>query len=223
MKVKSWKTIRAKTLLLQPNRLLQRLYPRALWRFSSREKILYLTFDDGPVPLTTWVLDQLRLHEIKATFFCVGENILKHPEIFDRIKSEGHLVANHTMHHVKGFKLTTRDYLAEVEACEKITGSKYFRPPYGQLRLSQYRALIRREFKIVMWDVISYDYEKISPQQCLANVTRHAREGSVILFHDNIKAEANLKAVLPKVLQHYSQEGFKFKTLNHAAAGYLDL
>ena len=214
MKSRSWKTIRAKTLLLQPNRLLQRLYPRAVWRFASREKNIYLTFDDGPVPLTAWVLDQLRLHDAKATFFCVGDNILRHPEIVERTKTEGHFIANHTMHHVKGFRLTTREYLEEVEACEKLTGTKFFRPPYGQLRASQYRALLKRNYRIVMWDVISYDYESITPQQCLANVLRNAREGSIILFHDNSKAENNLKMTLPQVLQHFKLRGFQFKTLN---------
>lgn len=216
MKNRSWKTIRAKTLLLQPNRLLQRLYPRAIWRSDSREKNIYLTFDDGPVPLTGWVLDQLLLHEAKATFFCVGDNILRHPEIFERIKNEGHFIANHTMHHVKGFRLTTREYLEEVEACEKLTGTGFFRPPYGQLRASQYRALLKRNYRIVMWDVISYDYENITPQRCLANVLRNFREGSIILFHDNSKAENNLKMTLPQVLLHLKQKDFQFKTLNYS-------
>lgn len=213
MKNRGWKNIRAKTLLLQPNRLLQRLYPRALWRSITREKIIFLTFDDGPVPLTEWVLDQLLLANAKATFFCVGDNILKFPLIFERIKREGHFIANHTMHHVKGFKLNTRDYLAEVEQCERLTGTKIFRPPYGQLRASQYHALLKRQFRIVMWDVISYDYENITPQQCLNNVLRNAKEGSVVLFHDNVKAEINIKATLPSVLQHFKDKGFQFQAL----------
>lgn len=181
-----------------------------------------LTFDDGPVPLTEWVLDQLQAHGVKATFFCVGDNILKHPAIFERIKAEGHLVANHTLHHVKGFRHTTAAYLSEVDACEQLTGTRYFRPPYGQLKVSQYRALLKRGFKIVMWDVISYDYEKILPLQCLTNVLKHAREGSVLLFHDNIKAENNLRFTLPKILSHYQEKGFQFKTLAEAER-YLDL
>lgn len=216
MKKKAWQTIRTKALLLQPNRLLQRLYPKAIWRSKSADKIIYLSFDDGPIELTEWVLDELNKYHAKANFFCVGDNVIKHPKTFERVMTEGHLVGNHTYHHVKGFKHTVASYMKEVEACHKLVQSPYFRPPYGQLRKSQYQALLKRKFKIVMWDVISYDYEKISPEKCLQNVLKNTREGSILLFHDNVKAEHNLRFVLPKVLAYFEQKGFSFRRLDSA-------
>lgn len=183
---------------------------------NTNEKIIYLTFDDGPIPgLTEWVLDELKKYDAKATFFCVGANILKHESIFERIKKEGHLVANHTMFHTKGFKNTVRDYLREVEDCKKLVGNKLFRPPYGQLKRSQYRALHKRGYNIVFWDVISYDYEKISPQACLQNTTKNTRNGSIVLFHDNVKAEKNLRYALPLFLKHFANLQFQFKALEN--------
>lgn len=201
--------------LIQPNALLRKLYPKALWKIDTKEKIIYLTFDDGPIPgLTEWVLDELKLHNAKATFFCVGDNILKHPAIFERIKTEQHTVANHTMHHVKGFKNNVKDYLSEVEDCRALVGNNLFRPPYGQLRRAQYKALLDKKIEIVFWDVISYDYETIKPEKCLNKVLKATKEGSIVLFHDNIKAEKNLRYTLPLFLKHFATLHFKFKALN---------
>ena len=184
--------------------------------------MIYLTFDDGPIPgLTEWVLDELKLYNAKATFFCVGDNVHRNNGIFHRVKSEGHTVANHTMYHLKGFQNTTKDYLVEVEACEQLTQSRLFRPPYGQLKRSQYRALIEAGYHIVFWDVISYDYEKIPEQECLKNVMDHTRNGSIVLFHDNKKAEKNLKYALPVFLKHFSEQGYEFRGLASTGSAVL--
>ena len=190
------------------------MYRKAVWNFPRTDRIIYLTFDDGPVPgLTEWVLDELRDKKASATFFCVGENIRRHPDLFERIKSEGHTVGNHTMTHTKGFKSSVPAYLREAEECAELVGNRLFRPPYGQLKRGQYKALIQKGFRIVLWDVISYDYERINEKRCISNVLRHTRNGSIVLFHDNVKAENNLKYTLPLFLSHFSQQGYEFKSL----------
>ena len=193
---------------------MRRLYPGAIWRLNSEEKNIYLTFDDGPVPvLTEWVLDELKKYNAKATFFCVGSNILKHKAVFERVKAEGHAIGNHTMCHIKGFRNNVKDYLEEVEACRNLVGNYLFRPPYGQLKRSQYKALKDRGYKIIFWDVISYDYEKINEQDCLNNVLNNCKNGSIVLFHDNVKAEKNLRYALPLFLKHFANLQFQFKVL----------
>lgn len=201
-------------LLIQPRAFLKRIYPAAVWKVDTTQKIIYLTFDDGPIPIITdWVLDELNKYNAKATFFCVGNNILKYPAVFERIKKEGHLAANHTMSHCKGFKNTVKSYLDEVDGCKEMVGNDLFRPPYGQLKRSQYKALKQRGYKIILWDVISYDYEGISEQQCLKNVTNNTKEGSIVLFHDSVKAEKNLRHTLPLFLKHFASLQFQFKAL----------
>lgn len=203
-----------KLFLIQPRALMKRIYPRALWNFARGRNNIYITFDDGPIPgLTPWVLDELKKWDAKATFFCVGDNIKKHPEIFKRIKEEGHRVANHTMHHPRGFRHGVRAYLKEVEECRKLVNNNLFRPPYGQLSRAQYRALKKKGYRIVLWDVISYDYEKIKPEACANNVIKNAKAGSIVLFHDNVKAEQNVRYALPAFLEHFSSQGFQFKPL----------
>lgn len=202
--------------LLQPKRALKLLYPKAIWNVKTEEKNLYLTFDDGPIPgLTEWVLDILKQYNVKATFFCVGNNIEKHPELFKRIKEEGHLVGNHTFNHVKGFKTKTADYIDNTLKCEALTKTKIFRPPYGQLKRPQYKKLLEHGYKIVMWDVISYDYEKIGPEQCFLNVKKNVKKGSVILFHDNVKAEKNIKYALPLTIEYFLKLNYNFVTLSY--------
>lgn len=201
-------------LLIQPNKLIRSLYPKATWNIKTKQPTLYLTFDDGPVPgLTEWVLDTLKENKAKATFFCVGENIVKHPQIFKRIKAEGHTVANHTYNHVKGFKLKLKDYIQNTAKCEALTKTKLFRPPYGQLKKSQYKMLIKQGYKIIFWDVISYDYEDISEKQCFKKVRKNAKNGSIILFHDNKKAKDNLKYALPRTIEHFSKLNYNFAAL----------
>ncbi|MES2680795.1 MAG: polysaccharide deacetylase family protein [Bacteroidota bacterium] len=202
-------------LLIQPKSILKKFYPKAVWNLGRTEKTIYLTFDDGPIPgLTEWVLEELHKYQAKATFFCVGANILRQPQIFEKIKLQGHVVANHTMNHIKGFKNNVADYMKEAEECKKLIGNNLFRPPYGQLKRGQYKALTDRGYRVILWDVISYDYENITPENCSRNVINNARNGSIVLFHDNLKAEINLKHTLPLFLAHFSERGFQFKTLD---------
>jgi peptidoglycan/xylan/chitin deacetylase (PgdA/CDA1 family) len=191
-----------------------KVYPKAIWHIKTKEPIIYLTFDDGPIPgLTEWVLDILKEHSIKATFFCVGDNIQKNPRIFKRILSEGHSVGNHTYNHIKGYKTKTVDYLKNVRKCESLTRTRIFRPPYGQLKPKQYSRLIKLGFKVVLWDVISYDYEKIPKKECFKNVKNNIVPGSIVLFHDNLKAEKNLKYALPKTIEHFLKLNYNFAAL----------
>ncbi len=190
------------------------MYPKAIWRATTTSPTIFLTFDDGPIPgLTEWVLDTLKTYNVKATFFCVGENITKNEAIFNRIIQDGHTVGNHTYNHIKGFKTKTDDYLENTEKCEQYTNSKLFRPPYGQLKKSQYRTLLERGYKIIMWDVISYDYEKITPEACFKNVQKNVKNGSIVLFHDNIKAEKKIKYALPKTIEFFLKLNYKFEAL----------
>lgn len=201
---------------IQPKKSFRLLYPKATWKIENSAKAVYLTFDDGPVPgITEWVLDELKKYRIHASFFCVGDNIVKNPDIFNRIQAEGHTVGNHSFNHIKGFKNTIKDYLENIEKCEKLTKSKIFRPPYGQLKIGQYKKLLVSGYKIVMWDVISYDYANIKPQQCLKKVTDNVKEGSIVLFHDNPKAEKNLKFTLPKTIEHFLKLDYSFLPLPH--------
>jgi peptidoglycan/xylan/chitin deacetylase (PgdA/CDA1 family) len=201
-------------LLVRPPQLLRSLYKGSLWRMDKKEAIIYLTFDDGPIPeLTPWVLDILKEYDVKATFFCVGDNIAKNPTIFDRILEEGHQIGNHTYNHVKGWELTNANYLDNVEKCQILTKTNLFRPPYGRIKKNQFKA-INKDYKVVFWDVLSYDYDKMtSPKKCLDNSIKYTRNGSVIVFHDNIKAQKNLKFALPQYIEHFLKLNYKFAVL----------
>lgn len=202
-------------LLIQPRAIFRKLYPGAVWKIPTDKNEIYLTFDDGPIPgITEWVLDELQKYNAKATFFCVGANIEKYPAIFDRILREGHQVANHTMSHIKGFKKNVSEYLEEANKCRNLVKNSLFRPPYGQLKPNQYKALKSNGYKVVFWDVISYDYEQISSENCLQKVMTNTVRGSIVLFHDSKKAEKNLRYVLPLYLKHFANLQFSFKALN---------
>lgn len=190
------------------------LYPDALWSGNPDGNRVYLTFDDGPVSqVTPWVLDVLRDYDIRATFFCVGENIIRHTKIFDRLIAEGHLVGNHSYNHLKGWKTANEIYFENIARCEELTQTGLFRPPYGKMRLSQYNSLKTR-FKIIMWDVLSYDFEKrLQPEKCLQNVVRNTKAGSIVLFHDHEKAFTNLKYALPRAIENLTNRNFIFDTL----------
>ncbi len=192
-------------------RFIQRLYPERIWAFSRKENAVYLTFDDGPIPaVTPWVLDELKKHNAKATFFCIGENVKKYPALFERIIAEGHAVGNHTHNHLNGWKTNTSTYVANTLLAEKVINSKLFRPPYGKITSKQAKTLQQKGFKIVMWDVISYDYNtSISEEKCLQNVLKNIKPGSIVVFHDSLKAEKNLRYVLPKVLEFISERRWK--------------
>ncbi len=198
------------------------LYPALTWRMPSTTNELFLTFDDGPVPgPTEFVLDTLQQFSAKATFFCIGDNVQKHPEVFKKILDAGHAVGNHTFHHLNGWKSNTRQYVDNVEQCARIMNrdgaanqhhSTLFRPPYG--RISRKQILALHKFRIVMWDVLSVDYNKnLSPEACLNNTTKATRRGSIVVFHDSLKAEKNLVFALPRYLDYFSSRGFSFKAI----------
>jgi peptidoglycan/xylan/chitin deacetylase (PgdA/CDA1 family) len=201
-------------LLIRPPQILRSFYKDSLWRMDKNEPAIYLTFDDGPIPeLTEWVLDVLKKYDVKATFFCVGDNILKNPHIFERIKQEGHQVGNHTFNHLKGWKVTQSNYLENIEKCQLLTKTNLFRPPYGRIKKNQYK-LLAENYKIVFWDVLSYDYDIfMTPKKCLENSIKYTRNGSIIVFHDNIKAQKNLKFVLPHYIEHFLKLNYKFVIL----------
>ncbi len=199
---------------------LPKFYPSLLWRVATDRKEIFLTFDDGPVPgPTEFVLEQLKLQDAKATFFCIGDNVKKYPEILKKIGENGHAIGNHTFNHLKGWSTSTPHYLANIENCKSqienhnFQSNNLFRPPYGRITSSQIKAL-KNEYQIVMWDVLTHDYSKgISGANCFQGAIKATRPGSIIVFHDSLKAEKNLRFVLPKFLEHFTSQGFVFKTL----------
>lgn len=190
------------------------LFPETLWRINKREHTVYLTFDDGPVPeVTPWVLDTLDRYGIKATFFCVGDNVRRNPELFEEVKRRGHSVGNHTMNHMQGAKVSTRVYLRNVAEAHELIQSNLFRPPHGLLRWAQSKVL-RSHYAIVMYDLVSRDYsKKLNGEQVLDNVKRFARNGSIIVFHDSLKAEKNMKYALPRAIEWLREQGYKFDSI----------
>ena len=213
-----------KPYFIRTPRHLKFIFSNWIWRFSSKEKVLYLTFDDGPTPeITEWTLQELKKHNAKATFFCLGKNIAEHPAIFQKIIEEKHSVGNHTNNHLNGWKTKTDDYLQNMEDAEKhfennsklITqSSKLFRPPYGRLTPKQSREIRKKGYKIVMWDVLSADFDPaVSNEKCLENVIRNIQNGSIIVFHDSVKASEKLRFVLPQLLEYYSAKGFDFNSI----------
>ena len=201
------------------------IYPQRIWEGPKDEKILYLTFDDGPVPgVTPWVLEQLKVFNAKASFFCIGDNVEKHPEIFRQIIQEGHAVGNHTHNHLNGWKTSVEAYLQNSRKAQEVIDQNLpqgkgienplFRPPYGKIRNVQAKKLQQEGFRIVMWSIVSLDYDRqIPPEKCLHNILKNAGPGSIIVFHDSLKAENNLRRVLPQVLEHYKNKGYSFKAL----------
>lgn len=198
----------------RPPLWLRRLYKDCYWNFPNEENKIYLTFDDGPTPeLLPFILQTLDEYKVKATFFCVGNNIQKHPQLYSEMLSKEHVVANHTFNHLNGWKTPNKIYFRNIKEFDALHESNLFRPPYGRLRKSQMRQLAR-EYKIILWDVLSYDYDKnISPERCLQNVTANTRSGSVIVFHDNVKAERNLRFALPQFIAAAQRKGFAFDVL----------
>jgi peptidoglycan/xylan/chitin deacetylase (PgdA/CDA1 family) len=190
-------------------------FPLATWRGPASGNRVYLTFDDGPVPdVTPWVLDLLKKEDVKACFFCVGENVERHPGIYRRILEEGHLTGNHTYNHLQGLKTPTSRYLENVEKAAACIDSRFFRPPHGFMRKSQYQAISRR-FQVVMWDLISGDYrQKLTPQGVTNRVLKYVRPGSVITFHDSVKSKNNLYGALPEVVRELKRKGYRFGVLD---------
>ena len=217
----------------QPPDIVRKLYPSALWRMDPTEKKVYLTFDDGPIPeVTPWVLDLLDRYDIKATFFMVGDNIRKHPDVFKQVVERGHRIGNHTYNHLRGFEHASYPYLGNVKRAHEFMLSTceegpddvlveqalfplIFRPPHGHMTWGQYMVL-RKHYQIIMWDLVTRDYsKKLRPPQVLANVMRYARNGSIITFHDSLKSwnNGNLPYALPRAIDFLKEEGYGFGVL----------
>lgn len=206
---------------------IQWLIPSCTWRKDGRGKVIYLTFDDGPHPeITAWVMDELRKHQIKATFFCVGDNLKKYPEVAKKLLTEGHQIGNHTMHHIKGWKHKNIDYLKDIEDCEteirkiheqienKAAQPRLFRPPYGQIKPSQIKRLREKGYEIIQWSDLSCDYDKrLNCEKSLSALVKNAKSGSIVVFHDSEKAENQLKKILPRYLKALLADGYTFQTL----------
>jgi len=232
--------------------LLKKLYPKELiWNKTRDQKTIYLTFDDGPIPIVTpFVLKTLKSYGARATFFCIGDNITKHTEIFNQLKADGHKIGNHTFHHLNGWNTEDDQYLKNIKKCQELTHSDLFRPPYGRIKKSQIKKLmeLREESvedevsssenqdsrfkkqgslqgsqisnpkskisKIIMWDVLSGDFDlSLTPEKCLNNVLKHTENGSIVVFHDSLKARERIEYVLPRALEIWQQEGYHFSAL----------
>lgn len=199
----------------QPPLFYRLLFPEAIWRIKKhKEKVVFLTFDDGPVPeVTPWVLDLLDSYGIKATFFMVGDNVRRHPELYAEVRRRGHNVGNHTMHHLQGMKVRSVRYLRDISEADALIDSPLFRPPHGLLRWKQAKA-IKQHYNIVMYDLVTRDYSrKLNGEQVLRNVKRYARDGSLIVFHDSLKALDNLRYALPRAIEWLQQEGYRFESI----------
>jgi peptidoglycan/xylan/chitin deacetylase (PgdA/CDA1 family) len=204
-------------LLIKTPKWLKLLYPKLLWEANAANRCIYLTFDDGPIPIVTpFVLNILKQYNAKATFFCIGDNVRKHPDVFEQVKNEGHAIGNHTFNHLKGWKTEDKTYLDDFLQADKLLDTKLFRPPYGRIKRSQVKLLQKEKpgIQIVMWSVLSGDYDAtISPEQCLNNVIKNTRPGDIVLFHDSLKAQERMEYALPKALEYWSREGFEFSPL----------
>lgn len=212
------------SLLVKPPNILKRIYPNRIWSIPNNENKVYLTFDDGPIPqVTPWVLDILKEFQAKATFFCIGENMDRHFDICNRVIVEGHRIGNHTYNHLNGWKTTSKSYIENVKLLEDVLivndvkpekKTLLFRPPFGRLSSKQSKSLQKRGYKIYMWDVLSGDFsKKLSREKCLNNVIKNTSPGSIIVFHDSLKAERNLRYVLPKALEFISEKGWECSAL----------
>lgn len=188
------------------------LFPKALWRMNPDEKAVYLTFDDGPIPVVTpWVVELLGRYDIKATFFMVGDNVRKHPQEFRQVIEAGHRVGNHTFNHLKGLFTETNEYLDNVEKADALIHSKLFRPPHGMLRRSQYNEL-SKHYQFVMWDLVTRDYSnRLCGEDVLTKVKKYVRNGSIITFHDSLRSEDNLRYALPRAIEWLLEQGYEFK------------
>ncbi|MGK0388231.1 MAG: peptidoglycan/xylan/chitin deacetylase (PgdA/CDA1 family) [Maribacter sp.] len=196
-----------------PN-FIRKLFPNFIWRLPTEDKVVYLTFDDGPIPeVTPWVLDLLEEYNAKATFFCVGENVKQYSDLLEKVRKAGHSVGNHTFSHLNGWLTDNVTYLRNVRKGAHAVHSELFRPPYGKVKPSQAKFL-NRHYRVVMWDVLSGDFDPaLSKEQCLENVIKNTEKGSIIVFHDSLKAKDKLEYVLPKTLEHFAKQGYRFEAL----------
>jgi peptidoglycan/xylan/chitin deacetylase (PgdA/CDA1 family) len=198
--------------------LLKKLYPQLTWDMKPRNRCIYLTFDDGPIPIVTpFVLNILRQYDAKATFFCIGDNVRKHPDVFEQVKNAGHSIGNHTHNHLKGWNTEDKTYLDNFLEADKLIQSNLFRPPYGRIKRSQVKLLkaAKPDLDIVMWNVLSADYDiNLNPEKCLDNVIKHTANGDIVLFHDRLKARERMEYVLPRAMEIWSGKGYEFGLLS---------
>ena len=203
-------------LIERPPLLYRLLFPEGIWCIErgGGRRVVYLTFDDGPVPeVTPWVLDTLDRYGIKATFFLVGDNVARNPGLFEEIKRRGHSWGNHTMHHLQGRLVSTYRYMHDISEANSLIGSPLFRPPHGLIRWKQARA-IKDHYNIILYDLVTRDYSrKLTPERVFNNVRRYARNGSIIVFHDSLKAEKNMKAALPRAIEYLLARGYEFEAI----------
>lgn len=204
-------------LIEQPPLLYRILYPKSVWRLKVPDKkTVYLTFDDGPIPeVTPWVLSILKKYNIKATFFCVGDNVRRYRYIYDQLIAEGHITGNHTFHHMQGWLTSPVKFLKDTAEADKLINSRLFRPPHGHMIFPQPSLLKKNGYKIIMWDVVTRDYSTfMNPEEVLENVKLYTRDGSVIVFHDSLKAEKNLRYALPLAIEWLLEQGYTFELIN---------
>ena len=202
---------------IHPPRIITRWFPSAVWKLDSFEKNVYLTFDDGPIPdVTPWVLDLLRKEEVRATFFCVGENVARYPDIYDEIIRQGHSVGNHTFSHLKGRSCSAIEYFDNIDAAADYIDSNLFRPPHGLMTIEQYKYL-SGHYKIIMWDIVSRDFDRnTTPDEVYNNVNRFVSRGSIITFHDSVKAFHNLRTALPRVIKMLKDKGYRLEPIPYS-------
>ncbi len=207
--------------------VIKKIFSGYVWHLPTSKKVVYLTFDDGPTPdITSWTLELLKKYNAKATFFCIGENISENPELYHDIQQHGHSIGNHTYNHLNGWHTDLKTYMENVDLCDKTMSEfdlnnensvKFFRPPYGKLKRQQFKQLQEKGYKIIMWDILSADFDtQISPEQCTKNVLKNIRPGSIIIFHDSIKASTNLKFTLPKTLNYLQENGYEMQAIKFA-------
>ncbi len=197
---------------------LKKLFPGCLWDIQAKDKTLYLSFDDGPHPvITPYVLQLLKQYNAKATFFCIGENVQKYPEVYQQIINDGHATGNHTHNHINGWKTNDRDYVQNIYAAGKLISSSLFRPPYGRIKRSQIRLLKQEqpEMKIVMWNILAGDWvTELEPEKCFKRIKEKICNGDIIVFHDTDKAFPRLEYAFPKILSHFAEAGYHFEKID---------
>lgn len=204
------------SLLYQFPTWLQRLYTGVVWRVEPSSKVVYLTFDDGPIPeCTPQVLDILAQYGVKASFFMVGENAERYPDLLARVRAEGHAIGNHTYHHMHGCQETAEYYVADAQHGAEVLKTSLFRPPHGRMRFSQKKALLDKGYKIYLWDVLTHDYNPCySAEKILTIVKRYTRNGSIIVFHDSLKSKDRMLLALPQVIKWLQSEGYAMCPIN---------
>jgi peptidoglycan/xylan/chitin deacetylase (PgdA/CDA1 family) len=204
--------------LAKTPRIIKKLYNNLIWDINSPTRSIYLTFDDGPIPIVTpFVLNILKHYNARATFFCIGDNVCKHPDIFEQVKNDGHAIGNHTFNHLKGWKTDDGTYLDNFLQADKLLSAKLFRPPYGRIKRSQIKLLqdAKPGLEIIMWSVLSADFDvNLSPEKCLDNVVKHTKPGSIVLFHDSLKAYDRMAYALPRAMEIWSKAGYSFGCLD---------